>query len=345
MKKDRTSPVIAIVGSGSWGLALAQSLAISGRRVLVYSIEDLGVLREVELPKRLPGVTLHPSIELTNHLDHAVSGVRLVLVAVPSTAMRDVARELGRCPALSGAIVVSCTKGIESSTLLRMSQVLSGELPGEKAEGVVALSGPSFAQELAHGLPTTAVVAGDTVQTEEVQHALISESFRIYTSGDMIGVELGGALKNVLAIAAGLSDGLGFGHNAKAALITRGLAELVRVGTRMGASAYTFSGLSGIGDLIVTCTGDISRNRSFGERLARGMTVEQALADIGATVEGVATARAVQRLRDALGVEMPISEQVARVLFEGKPPALAVRELMLRDPKPELEREVYYART
>lgn len=333
---------VAVIGSGSWGLALAQSLCVAGHPVTVFSIESLPELRERWIPHRLPGVRLSEDIRLTNDLDEALAGARLVLVAVPSGAVREVGHALDRA-SLGEAILVSCTKGLEPDTLLRMSQVLVATLPMDRVEAVVALSGPSFALEVAKGQPTTAVVAGDSAAVREVQSALMSDIFRVYTSDDLPGVELGGALKNVLAIAAGLSDGLGFGYNAKAALVTRGLAEMTRVGTKMGARPYTFSGLSGLGDLVVTCTGQISRNRSFGERLARGMTLQEALDDIGMTVEGVATARAVTRLSATYEVEMPIASQVAQVLFEGKSPAEAVRDLMLREPKPELEREVYHA--
>lgn len=326
-------------------MGLAQSIARQGLFVTVYGVEDLEILRSTLVPRRLPGIDLDGRILLTNDINVAMLNSRYILICVPSDMMRRVASTLAQCSVLQSAVVVSCTKGIETDTLLRMSQVLAEVLPRERFDAILSLSGPSFALEVARGLPTTAVVAGPAGPAFEVQNLLMSESFRIYTSTDLVGVELGGALKNVLAIAAGMSDGLGFGHNAKAALITRGLAEMTRVGVRMGAEAVTFAGLSGLGDLVVTCTGELSRNRALGERLGRGMTLEDALLDIGMTVEGVSTARSVVELQRKYNVDMPICDQVAKVLFEGKSPAQAVRDLMLREPKPEVERAIDHGDT
>lgn len=276
----------------------------------------------------LPEMVLPDSIEVATEIDAQAD---LAVLAVPSHAMRAITRAFRFNP---GTILASVAKGIENDTLLRMSEVIEEEADDHP---IVALSGPSHAEEVSRDLPASLVAAGDDSEAvRTVQHVFMADSFRVYTSDDIIGVELGGALKNVIAIAAGVCDGLGLGDNAKAALMTRGLAEMARLGEVMGANPMTFAGLSGMGDLIVTCTSQHSRNRAVGERLARGMTTEQAVSASPMVAEGVVTARSAHGLAQELDVDMPITEHVYRALFEGLSPREAVTTLMTRDAKPEL---------
>ena len=321
---------IQVIGGGSWGLALARLLALKGHAVRMWCPEEdmpdqLRAARRS--PYYLPGVALPDSVEVSREID---ADAEIAVLAVPSHAMRSVVADHTFSPK---TIRVSVAKGIENETLLRMSEVIaavSGDCP------IVAMSGPSHAEEVARGLPTTVVAAGTNPRVNEtVQDAFKAETFRVYTSPDIIGVELGGSLKNVIAIAAGACDGLGLGDNAKAALITRGLAEISRLGVAMGADPLTFAGLSGMGDLIVTCTSRFSRNRAVGEGLARGKTIDEALAGSHMVAEGVRTTRSAKTLAERLNVDMPIARQVYRVLFEGASPQEAVTALMLREAKPE----------
>lgn len=322
--------MIQIVGTGSWGLALARLLALNGHAVRLWGRDEdkPDVLRATRRsPIYLQDLTLPETVDVACDVDPEAE---LAVFAVPSHAMRAAVRD-HRFSA--GTIVVSVAKGIENNTLMRMSQVI------HKVAGnglVVALSGPSHAEEVAADLPASVVAAGtDQAACAKVQQAFMAPTFRVYTSPDIIGVELGGALKNVTAIAAGVCDGFGLGDNAKAALVTRGLAEIVRLGVAMGADPLTFAGLSGMGDLIVTCGSRHSRNRALGERIARGDSLEKALAATPMVAEGVRTTRSAWALARRHGVDMPISEQVYRVLFEKANARKAVDALMLREAKPE----------
>jgi glycerol-3-phosphate dehydrogenase (NAD(P)+) len=278
----------------------------------------------------LPGVPLPDALRASTHLGEALEGVEAALVVVPSEFCRDLYRQMR--PLLpAGAILVSATKGMDMDTLLRMTEVAAEETPGHP---LAALSGPSFALEVARALPTAVVVASvDHAVAQKVQHALATRTFRVYSSEDVVGVELAGALKNVIAIAAGIVDGLGYGHNTVAALITRGLAEIGRVAGALGGRPETLSGLAGLGDLVLTCTGALSRNRRVGQGLGRGLSLAEASA--GLVAEGIRTTLAACALAEREGVEMPIAMQMKAVLHEGKPPREAVEELMLRSLKRE----------
>lgn len=321
---------IHVVGAGSWGMALACLLARNGHAVELWCRSDEAyeqLSRDRQRPQYLPGILLPdgaaPVRELSAEAD-------IVVFVTPSDALREVADRVG---APRGAVLVSATKGIEQDSLLRMSEVLEDVLPGRP---VVALSGPSHAEEVARELPASLVAAGtDVCACADVQDAFFGPSMRVYTSRDIVGVELGGAVKNVIAIAAGASDGLGLGDNAKAALITRGLAEMARLGAAMGADAPTFAGLSGLGDLIVTCGSRHSRNRAVGEALARGKSLEEHLRETRMVAEGVKSAKSVHALAEKHVVDMPITRAVHAVLFEGAAPMEAVRALMSRDAKGE----------
>lgn len=322
---------IQVIGAGGWGLALSRLLAINGHCVHLWCRKEMQA-DELRNTRRsavyLPGVTLPENVFVTRELDAAAS---MMVVAVPSHAMRSVLQSL---PIPEGTIMVSVVKGIENDTLLRMSEVIAACVPDRP---VVVLSGPSHAEEVARGMPASVVAASmgeDCART--VQEAFISPNFRVYTSSDVIGVELGGALKNVIAIAAGACDGLGLGDNAKAALITRGLAEIARLGVACGALPLTFAGLSGMGDLIVTCASRHSRNRRIGEAIARGDTMDTALAASPMVAEGVRTARAAHALARQRHVDMPITRAVHAVLYEGASPRDAVGALMQRDARAEL---------
>lgn len=321
---------IQVVGAGSWGLALTRLLALNGHDVRIWCREEDGpdALRETrESPVFLPGVKIPDSVEVSTETD---PDTEMVVLAVPSHVMRRVVEEH---PFNDGAIRVSVAKGIENETLMRMGEVIH-EVCGPVK--VVALSGPSHAEEVGRELPCTVCAAGeDPAACETVQAAFASPAFRVYTTPDVIGVELGGSLKNVIAIAAGVCDGLKLGDNARAALLTRGLVEMSRLGAAMGADARTFAGLSGMGDLIATCTSAHSRNHSVGERIAQGMTPEEAVAASPMVAEGVRTTKSVRALAEKYGVEMPIAEQVYNVLFEGADPREALIELMTREAKSE----------
>ncbi len=325
-----TTMKIQIVGAGSWGLALARLLANNGHEVHLWcrKEDDPESLRtRRQSPFFLPGILLPESIAVAETVQ---TDMDMLVMATPSHAMRTVAQTF---TPPRNAIRVSVAKGIENETLLRMSEVL------EEAWGpgpTVALSGPSHAEEVARDLPASVVAASKSLEAaQSVQSAFMGESFRVYTSPDILGVELGGSLKNVIAIAAGICDGMELGDNAKAALITRGLAEMARLGIAMGADPLTFSGLSGMGDLIVTCASQHSRNRKVGEQIARGKKAEEVLAGSHMVAEGVRTARSARALAQRYQVDMPVSEQVYRVLFENIAPAEALQTLMRREAKPE----------
>ncbi|WP_437503442.1 NAD(P)H-dependent glycerol-3-phosphate dehydrogenase [Sorangium sp. So ce1099] len=324
---------VAVIGAGAWGTALAKLLADKGNPTALWAhqgelAERIG--RERQNHRYLPGVELPESLRATSDLEDALRGAELVVVVVPSHALREVVREAGRhIP--RGALVCSATKGIENDSLMLMSEVLVDEL-GRAAEPRLSyLSGPSFAREVAAGQPTTVVVAGRSErETHAVQRLLATDRFRVYWSDDVVGVEVGGALKNVVAIAAGICDGLGLGHNARAGLITRGLAEMARMAAAKGANLLTLAGLSGMGDLVLTCTGELSRNRTVGLEMGKGRKLDEILAGLGHVAEGVKTAKSAYELANKLGVSAPISVEVYRMLYEGKPPQQAVVDLMTR---------------
>ncbi len=328
----------AVVGAGSWGTALAQLLHRNGHRVSLWTFEEKvarQIRKEGENSTYLPGVVLSPEIQVSSDLEETVSAAELVVSVSPAQHVGEV---MGKAaPYLSeDALVVTASKGIEIKTLRRMDEVLNPLLSPPAAERLSVISGPSFAVEVARGLPTAVVAASRSLDARlSVQAIFSSTSFRVYTNSDVLGVELGGALKNVIALAAGVSAGLDFGHNTQAALITRGLAEITRLGVAMGAEAATFYGLAGMGDLVLTCTGDLSRNRGVGVRLGKGEDLSDILASMNAVVEGVRTAPAVHALARRYEVEMPIVDQVCAILEDGKSPRAAVQDLLLRDPKPE----------
>ncbi len=329
-------PPIAILGAGSWGSALAVHLTRIGHETHLWARSPSLATELIETRQNaryLPGITLPDGVLPTHSLDEALAGSEFVVVTVPSHGMRTVIRD-ARGAVEPGAIVVSAVKGLEVGSMRRMSEVIGEELQGVSA--VVALSGPSFAAELARELPTAVVAAstsGDAV--ERVQAEFRSSSLRIYGSADVIGVELGGALKNIIAIAAGVVDGLGLGHNAMAALITRGLVEITRLSVSIGAHRDTLSGLAGLGDLVLTCTGALSRNRHVGIELGRGRSLEDILTSSPMVAEGVRTTAAALALGAHHRVELPIVEQMAEVLSGRKDPPSAIRDLMNRKQRQE----------
>jgi glycerol-3-phosphate dehydrogenase (NAD(P)+) len=324
---------VAILGAGAWGSALAISLS-SRHAVTLWArgaahCERLAASRESAY---LPGLPLPGGIAVDADLRRAVSACDLVLVATSTAGLRETATSLGA--ARTDAPLLWACKGFETATRELPHQVLAEVLPAFKHVG--ALSGPSFALEVARGQPTAlTIAAADAAFAAETAAALNSPRLRIYSSGDLVGVELGGALKNVIAIAAGISDGLSLGRNARAALVTRGLAEIVRLGVAMDGQVETFMGLTGLGDLVLTCTGELSRNRDVGTRLARGQGLEAILSELGHVAEGVHSARSARALAREHGIEMPITEAVCAVLFEGLAPGEAVQQLLSRDPRPE----------
>ncbi len=326
---------ISVLGGGSWGLTLANHLVSLGHDVVVWTrtAEKAEKLtRERECPRRLPGIKLPREISFTNKLFKAMEGAEYLLIVVPSQALRSVAklvRKAGSYPTK----VISATKGIEIETGLRMSQVIIDEL-GDVA--VAAISGPSIAIEVARKLPASVVAASENGDfAREVQELFHSSLFRVYTSEDIIGVEIGGALKNIVAIAAGISDGMGFGANTKGALLTRGLAEIMRLGIHLGAKPVTFAGLSGMGDLITTSFSRHSRNRHVGEELGKGRKLNEILSEMVMVAEGVPTTEAVYKLSVKLGIDMPLTHAVLMILKGEWTPMHAVRELTHREPKPE----------
>lgn len=329
---------IGVIGAGSWGTTLADLLAKKGHDVTLWAYEPELVEEMAHTGCNslfLSGIALSPTLKYTNILQEAVSGKGLLLFVVPSQVARSVVRNA--LPFISAsAIIVSASKGIEVDTLMTVSQVYGELLPQELYGRFSALSGPSFAREVAQEMPTAVAVAAEQEEiARTVQQVFNTDKFRVYTNNDVTGVELGGAIKNVIAIAAGISDGLGFGHNTRAALITRGLAEMTRLGRALGAREATFAGLAGMGDLVLTCTGDLSRNRTVGMELGRGRRLAEILGEMRMVAEGVKTTESAYNLAARLKVEMPITEKVYDVLYRDKPAREAVLELMTRDLKAE----------
>lgn len=327
---------ISIIGAGSWGTALAWLLHNNGHEVLVWSImeEEIEMLRtKREHEQKLPGVKLPEDMEFTTDLQESLTDRDLVVLAVPSPFTRSTSQKMAPF-VKEGQIIVNVAKGIEEATLMPLSDIIEQEIP---QANVAVLSGPSHAEEVGKGLPTTCVAGAKTKETAEyIQNIFMSPVFRVYTSPDVLGIELGAALKNVIALAAGTADGLGYGDNTKAALITRGIAEISRLGIAMGARAETFFGLSGIGDLIVTCASVHSRNRRAGYLMGKGYTMQQAMDEVKMIVEGVYSAKAALALSKKYGVDMPIIVEVNHVLFDGKSAGQAVSDLMLRDKREEI---------
>lgn len=322
---------ITVLGAGSWGVALAMLLDNNGHQVALWSpIDDeIGMLKKHREHKHnLPGITISDTIHITGDDQDALEGADMVVLAVPSRFVRSTMVRL-KGAIKPAQIIINVGKGLEDGTLYTLEQVIEEELPHNT---IAVLSGPSHAEEVARNIPTSVVAAcKDKAVVHRIQQAFMNEKFRVYGSTDVIGVEMGGSLKNVIALAAGISDGLGFGDNAKAALMTRGMAEIARLGVAMGGEVKTYNGLSGIGDLIVTCTSMHSRNRRAGILIGQGMSLEEAQAEVKMVVEGVYAAKAAKELAHKLGVEMPIIEEVNAVLFENKDPQTAVVNLMERD--------------
>ena len=326
---------VGVLGAGSWGTALSVLLHDNGHHVTIWSIDAnevkmLDEKREHEL--KLPGVKLAEDMVITGNMEEAIRGKDFLVLAVPSPFTRATARSMKPYVA-EGQIIVDVAKGIEESTLMTLSQQIEEEIP---QADVAVLSGPSHAEEVGRRLPTTCVIGAKTQKTAEyLQSMFISRVFRVYTSPDILGIELGGSLKNVIALAAGIADGLGYGDNTKAALITRGIAEISRLGVKMGGKIESFTGLTGIGDLIVTCASVHSRNRKAGYLIGKGLTMEESMNEVKMVVEGVYSAKAAAKLAEKYEVSMPIVEEVNKVLFEGKSPAQAVDDLMQRESRSE----------
>lgn len=326
---------VGVVGAGSWGTALALVLEKNGHQVTLWSSREAKAKELQELREntdKLPGVKIPESIEITADMETAVKDKELVVLGVPSLYIRSTSAKMA--PFVhDGQIIVNVSKGIEESTLYTMTDIIVEEVPNAD---VAVLSGPSHAEEVSRHIPTTVVAGAKSRKTaEKIQSIFMNEAFRVYTSPDMLGIEVGGALKNVIALAAGITDGLGFGDNTKAALITRGIAEMSRLGVAMGGYQETFSGLAGMGDLIVTCASKHSRNRKAGYLIGKGYKMQEAMDEVKMVVEGVHSAKAALKLAEKYYVRMPIIEQVNQVLFEGKSCEEGVRELMLRNGKTE----------
>jgi glycerol-3-phosphate dehydrogenase (NAD(P)+) len=332
--KDRPL-ACAVIGGGAWGTAIADRLVRNGHRVTLWARED-DVVEAVntrhENPRFLPNIALAPGLTASGDMALALRGAGLVVYAAPSHVLRAVVASSAGAIAPDAVLSVA-TKGIERETLALMTDVVAQEAHGHE---VVAVSGPSFAAEVAQGQPTAIVAASASHDAAKlVQSAMSAAPFRVYTSDDVVGVELGGALKNVMAVATGILDGLGLGYNPRAALMTRGLAEMTRLGVSLGARAETFAGLAGLGDLVLTCTGALSRNRALGVAIGQGQSLDEALAGKDSVAEGVLNAQSAKTLADRAGVEMPIIDATYRILFEGQAPREAITELMARELRAE----------
>lgn len=324
---------IMVLGSGGWGIALALKAFFNGHNVTLWSPfeeEAKELLKKRESERLLPGIKIPDRIEITCDILKA-ENTDIIIIATPSFAVRQTAKRLKK---LDFGVVVNVSKGFEQGSALRLSEVISEELPGKR---IVVLSGPSHAEEVSRDVPTTVVAASSDIEAAEfVQSALMCESFRIYTNRDIIGVEVGGAVKNVIAVASGIEHGLSLGDNARAALITRGLAEICRLGVVLGADVRTFMGLSGLGDLVVTCMSEHSRNNRFGNLIGKGVPVKEALEKVG-TVEGYYAVDCVVKLADKYNIDMPITEQCYNVLYKGADPMTSVKKLMTRPERSEEE--------
>lgn len=337
---------VGVLGAGSWGTTLAILLTKKGIKTVLWA-RNHKFAKQIRENRQntlyLPGFELPAALEITSDISKAVTDKEVILFVVPSHGLREVAKQvsvalndLSKSPNLPYALV-SASKGIENRTLLTMTEIMEEVLPSRLSGRSAALSGPSFAKEVAASMPTAITIAASEHKLcKGLQDLFTTETFRIYTSFDLVGVQLGGALKNVMAIASGISDGMGFGTNTRAALITRGLAEMSRLGMRLGANPMTFAGLAGLGDLVLTCTGDLSRNRQVGLKLGEGQCIDNILGKMSMVAEGVKTTNSVYAMADKYSVEMPIINQVYRVLYQGINPKDAVNELLTRPPRREL---------
>jgi glycerol-3-phosphate dehydrogenase (NAD(P)+) len=330
---------IAVLGAGGWGTTLAILLSDNKHKVSLwtYSEDQARAIRETRTNAQfLPGIVVPSQIEILTDIEQAVAQADLVVAAVPSQFLRSIAKQVAQCD-FRTKIVVNVAKGIENDSLMTMSEVLCDVLTRLKKENICTLSGPSFAEEVSRKIPTAVVAASASIPTAKiVQVAFTTPYFRVYANEDTRGVELGGSLKNVIAIGAGISDGAGFGDNTKAAIMTRGIAEITRLGVAMGADPRTFAGLSGVGDLIVTCMSRHSRNRHVGEQIGKGRNLSNVLKDMVMVAEGVQTTESTRDLARKYGIEMPITNEVHNALFEGKDPHKATQDLMTRDAKGEV---------
>lgn len=331
---------VSIIGAGSWGTAIAFVLAENGHDCLLWARRDVQseeINNNHKNSAYLPDISLPDNLKATSNLNEAISHGEIIIIAVPTKAIRPVCSEINEMIS-EPKLFVHVSKGIEPDSLKRISEMITEEISSSNLKDIVALSGPSHAEEVVQHQPTTVTAASENVEfAEEVQDLFMNKYFRVYTNPDLTGVEIGAALKNIIALAAGITDGLGYGDNAKAALITRGLAEISRLGVKMGANPLTFSGLTGLGDLIVTCTSVHSRNWKAGHMLGQGSSLEEVTAGMGMVIEGVRTTKAAHQLADKYDVSMPLTEALYTVLFEGAQPKQAVDQLMNRMKKQEVE--------
>ena len=333
------SQQIAVLGAGSWGTALAIVLQNNGHDVSLWEFRPDAARKldeERENKEFLPGITIPKDITISSDPGQVLADTSMAIFVVPSHVLREVSRKVTNCKPARNVIAVSAVKGIENESLMRMSEILLDEISWLDKDRIAALSGPSHAEEVSRNIPTAVVAASNRESTAQaVQRIFMNKTFRVYDSTDIVGVELGGAVKNIIAIAAGICDGAGFGDNTKAALQPRALVEIVRLGTRLNANPMTFAGLSGMGDLIVTCMSKHSRNRYLGEQIGSGKTLQEILEEMTMVAEGVNTTQSVHALSHKCGVEMPISNQVYEILFNNKNPKQALHDLMIRDAKKE----------
>ncbi len=340
IKKNIETLKIGVVGAGSWGTALANLLAVNGYKLDLWVFEE-DVKEQIESKSEnvtfLPGAKLSENITPTNDMQKATADKDIVLVVVPSHVMRETSKEINKYIDKK-SLVVTASKGIENKTHLTMLEILQENIDNIPQNQFAVLSGPSFAREVVQKLPTVVAIASTIPETAQfIQKVFAAPFFRVYTNDDPVGVEIGGAIKNVIAIAAGISDGLELGLNARAALITRGLTEMRRLGDKMGANPHTFAGLTGVGDLLLTCTGALSRNYTVGTKLGKGMLLDEILKEMKMVAEGVKTTRSVYNLSRKLGIELPICNEVYKILFENQPPEKAIPQLMTRSLKHELD--------
>lgn len=331
---------ISVLGAGSWGTTIAVLLAEKGYRVNMWAHQpEIAQILQADRENKefLKGVIFPQSLQVSYDHAETIAGCSVIVIAIPTQAIRSCLNQFSKVPIPENTLIVNLSKGIEVETGLRMSEVIHEALPNIPYDSIITLYGPSHAEEVSLKQPTT-VVASCTSETnaKQIQDIFITPMFRVYVNTDPIGVEIGGSVKNIMAVAAGISDGLGYGDNAKAAIITRGLAEITRLGKKLGADPQTFSGLAGIGDLVVTCSSRHSRNRRVGEMIGQGKTLDEILKDMVMVAEGIETTRAVSHLSKKIGVEMPITQSVYDMLFLNKPVKQAVLELMTREPKPEI---------
>lgn len=329
---------VTIVGAGSWGTTLSLLLARSGHAPTLYvrdQVQAATIARTRRNQRYLPDLPLSPAIEVTSDLAAASAGAAVILLVVPSQSMRETAHQIA--PHVGDALIVSAAKGLERGTLLRMTEVVRDVIGADAERRICALSGPNLALEIAHGKPAASVVAGAEPAASRARDLLMSDQFRCYTSSDVVGVEMGGALKNIIAIGAGMADGLEAGDNAKAAFMTRGIAEIGRLGLAVGANPLTFAGLAGLGDLVATCASPLSRNYRLGRELAAGRPLPEILDRLDQVAEGVFATETATELGHRHGVELPITEQLHAILFAGKPALAAIRDLMRRDATDELD--------